>query len=179
MKLPAALLVAVACSTTAAAHPTSSLEFALSFDGDRFDVAITCEEAILRAKVDALQKPLVELVNVRFDGVRAVPVERGFMPGNPTESPVMHLTGAIPDRASTVTFSTALVYGSFPLTIVRPGHPPGIEWLQGMQASAAYDLGDRGANRRAWWPIEGLIGVVTVSAIGFRAGCTRRSATAS
>jgi hypothetical protein len=179
MKSAAAIAIVLALSAPTAAHPTSSLEFALAIDGDRFDVTITCEEAILRAKVEALQRPLAELVDVRFDGVRVLPVARGFTPGAPNESPVMHLVGTIPDRASSVTFSTALVYGSFPLTIVRPGHPPGIEWLQGAQVSAAYDMRERGAGRRVLWPFVVVVGVATAAALGSRAGYTRRFAAAS
>jgi hypothetical protein len=171
MRTTIVAIVMMAAAAPLAAHHTSTLEFALTIAGDRFDVAITCEEPILRAKVDALQQPLEQLVDVRFDGTHATAVAQGFGPAAPNESPVMHLTGTIPSGSSNMTFSTGLVWGSFPLTIVRPGRPPGIEWLQGAQVSAAYDVRERGDRRRALWPVFGLsltIALVTYNAFSRR-----------
>jgi hypothetical protein len=150
------------------AHPTALTHALVVVHADRtIDVTFTTSGAPLVAKLEALDRrppaspetpaeieaKLIELsgvlaarIDVRADaarvglhlaGVSAVAGESGKF--------AVRLTGRVPADATTLSWASSLVAGTYPLAVRREGTggpttDDGFEWLTGAETSRAYDL---------------------------------------
>jgi hypothetical protein len=137
MKIAAALIALLALAGSVSAHPPGTTAVDLTLHADTFDVAIFIDPDALRLKESALGRPLVDLIDVAFDGRRAA-VDRVPSPDAADRSLVL-LRGRIPDQARTVTWSSSLIYGAYPVTFLEDGRAASVQWLSGFEI-ATYQL---------------------------------------
>jgi len=134
VKVPLCLIAAfVAIAATASAHPTALTSVTIVVGESFSDVTIATDAGALKQKLDALQRPLTDCIDLRADGVR-VPLT--FLQVVP-----LHLRAALPARTRQVTWSWSLVYGSYPVVFQRTGDARDVtEWLQGTETSAPFAI---------------------------------------
>jgi HupE/UreJ protein len=129
----------VAIAATASAHPTALTSVTIVVGESFADVAIATDADALKQKLDALQRPLTDCIDLRADGVR-VPLT--FLQVTP-----LHLRAELPAGTKHVTWSWALVYGSYPVVFQRDGDArDATQWLQGTETSAPYAIAGAAAN---------------------------------
>ncbi|MBI3493135.1 MAG: hypothetical protein HY047_15350 [Acidobacteria bacterium] len=129
----------VAFVRPALAHPPGTTTVDLVLHDGRFNASITIDADALRLKPAALQRPIVDLAGIAFDGVSVTPaVETTTSPDGQTT--VVTLSGDVPPDATSVTWKSSLVYGAYLLTIRDGGDAPRAQWLQGLQPSTPYAL---------------------------------------
>jgi len=131
---PLCLIAAfVAIAATASAHPTALTSVAIVVGESFADVTIATDAGFLKQKLDALQRPLTDCIDLRADGVR-VPLT--FLQVAP-----LHLRAELPAGTKHVTWSWSLVYGSYPVVFQRDGDVrDATQWLQGTETSAPFAL---------------------------------------
>lgn len=137
MKIAIALVALLALAGSASAHPPGTTAVDVTLHADTVDVAVTIDPAALRLKESAFGRPLVQLIDLSFDGKRTVldpaPPRAGADPA------VVLLHGRIPNNARTARLTSSLVYGAYPVTFLEDGHAPNIQWLSGFE-TASYPL---------------------------------------
>jgi hypothetical protein len=147
---PAAALVIITAAG-ASAHPAALTSVTVVVGRSSVDVAIATDADALGAKLNALQHPLEDCIDLRADGIR-VPLEEMARPegtsvtrpegralhgagdGAPTGAAadvsahvgnglkaVPHLRATLPAGTRYVTWSWSLVYGSYPVVFQRDG----------------------------------------------------------
>jgi hypothetical protein len=153
------------------AHPTATTTITITLDGDcTFEVTLTTDPNALVTKLEALgggvmsgtlapdardarlaalASTLVEHLDIRFGGVRVDPRLVGISSASGQPS-VIRLAGAIRPGAAYGTWSTSLVYGSYPVVIRRAGtETDSVQWLQGPQPSDPFPVTARPPTSRA------------------------------
>jgi hydrogenase/urease accessory protein HupE len=167
-----ACAIAIGCSLVAqvAAHPVSTTTVAVAVGADGRSVAtITADADPLIAKLealsvdplpnrsaataterasrlDALSATLLAHVTAAFDGqvIRLV-----AEPADVTDTgqATIRLTGVAPAGARMLTWSTSLVYGSYPLAVRAPDGREIVQWLQAQERSQPVALAGAGGTR--------------------------------
>jgi hypothetical protein len=138
MKIAAALIALLALAGSASAHPPGTTAVDLTLHADTFDVALVIDPDALRLKESALGRPLADLIDVSFDGRRAA-VDRVPSPSGSADRSLVLLRGCIPGEARTVTWSSSLIYGAYPVTFLTDGREASVQWLSGFD-TATYQL---------------------------------------
>ena len=130
----AVAFVAFAAST-ASAHPTALTSVTVVVGEASADIAIVTDTDALKLKLDALQRPLVECIDLRADGVRLALRSLQVAP--------IRLRAALPAGTKHVTWSSSLVLGSYPVVFQHAGNDRDVtQWLQGTETSAPFALAD-------------------------------------
>ena len=127
-------------ATPAVAHPTATTDVRIAIGARTVDVTVTSDAEALRVKLAALQRSLVDCIDLRVDGVSATLqiVDRAAVtPGREA----IHLRAAIPEGAARVMWSWSLVMGSYPVVVHRAGAADVTDWLQGSESTAPYAIG--------------------------------------
>jgi hydrogenase/urease accessory protein HupE len=167
-----ACAIAIGCSLVAqvAAHPVSTTTVAVAVGaGGRSVAAITADAEPLIAKLealsldplpnpsaataterasrlDALSATLLAHVTIAFDGqvirLAAEPAEV-----TDTGQATIRLTGVAPAGARMLTWSSSLVYGSYPLAVRTPDGREIVQWLQAQEGSQPVALAGAGGTR--------------------------------
>jgi HupE / UreJ protein len=153
--------------TPLAAHPTAETEVILTLAPDgAVDLALTTDlDALvikletlagkapsgdlstlaLEGRIAALRTTILEHVDVRFDGKPArIDLSRVDRPRDRKGKVTVRLAGRVPAGASTVTWSTSLVYGSYVFAVRSTSgsrQVEAFEWLNGPERSQAYGSG--------------------------------------
>lgn len=121
------------------AHPPGTTTVDLTLHDGRFEADLTIDAEALRLKQTAPRRPVVDLIAIAFDGVSVRPaVEMTASPDGQTA--VVRLSGVTPPGATSVTWSSSLVYGAYVIAIRERRAEPVVQWLQGPQTSAPYRL---------------------------------------
>lgn len=157
-----ALTPAILCgllAATAAAHQVATTEVVLTLRGRSYEAVVSTDPESFHAKLAALQRPIADLVELRFDGRRVTPAieERS---ASADRAATVRLSGTIPDGSVSVTWSTSLVFGSYPLSIVSGSSEPAVQWLQGTQASAPVQVPANGLAFASAWLALGALPVL-------------------
>src|SRR5712692_7401113 len=139
--------ITLAASVPAFAHPTATTAVTVLVDEGAVDVTIASDTEALRLKLDAMQRTLTECIDLRVDGVRAALTQDGTTSLEDGRV-AFHLRGSVPPAAKQLTWTSSLMYGSYPVVMrrARDSHET-TEWLQGAETSAPYALASGGASR--------------------------------
>ena len=160
--------LAMAATARLSAHPTALTHALVVVHADRsIDATFTTPGAPLVAKLEALagrpaaQPATVEAIRARIIELREILTSRIHVLTDrtpivlqivdvadvPDESGkfAIHLTGRMPAGAATISWSTSLVAGTYPLAVRRAGTgvpttDDGFEWLTGEEPSRPRDL---------------------------------------
>ena len=159
MKRAACALIAIlGWVATVTAHPVATTTVAVAIERDgRYVVTMTADADPLIAKLealsadplrnerpsaederaadlDALQSMLLTHLTLTFDGRRVAPTVE---PARVTQGgqATIRLTGVVPTDARMVTWSSSLVYGSYPLAVRSPDGREVVQWLAGQETS--------------------------------------------
>ena len=157
-----ALILAVFSATRgiALAHQVATTEVVLTLKGRTFEAIVSTDPESFHAKLAALQRPIADLVELRFDGRRVTPAIEEES-ASPDRAATVRLTGTIPPGATKVTWSTSLVLGSYPLSILDGGaEEPTVQWLQGSEVSAPIRVPARAVPFEPWWLAAGALPVL-------------------
>ena len=154
-----ACALAIGCLLVAriAAHPVATTTVAVAVGGGRCVATITADADPLIAKLealsvdplpsrsaattaerglrlDALSATLLAHVTIAFDGqIIALDAEPATL--TDTGQATIRLTGISPAGARTLTWSSSLVYGSYPLAVRTPDGREIVQWLQAQERS--------------------------------------------
>jgi hypothetical protein len=132
--LVAAAAIVLTTVAPASAHPTALTSVTVVAGDDAAEVAIATDADALQLKLGAMRRGLAECIDLRADGVRAPLQEVASEDRAP-----FRLRAALPRGVKTVTFSTSLVYGSYPVVFRRAGGDrDATQWLQGTETSAPF-----------------------------------------
>ncbi len=164
MRASLAVALVALIAATASAHPTALTSVTVVV-GDAFaDVTIATDAGALKLKLDALQRPLVDCIDLRADGIRVPLVEarpEGRAPhenegrnaayvGNGLQAvqiAPLRWRASLPAGTRHVTWSWSLVYGSYPVVFQRAGDDRDVtQWLQGTETSAPFALAGSAAS---------------------------------
>jgi len=133
--LVAAAAIALTTVAAASAHPTALTSVTVITGDGAADVAIATDADALQLKLSAMRRGLSECIDLRADGVR-VPLHE--VASGDRAAP-FRLRAALHRGVKTVTFSTSLVYGSYPVVFQRVGDDRDTtQWLQGTETSAPF-----------------------------------------
>lgn len=168
------LIVALSIVATVAGHPVATTTVAVAVERDgHYLVTLTADADPLIAKLDALSadplpteatptagdraarldalKPaLLAHIALAFDGQRMAPmVEPARVTGNGGQV-TLTLTGIAPAGARTVTWSSSLVYGSYPLAVRSPDGREVVQWLAAGEAGESVVLTAPNRVRTIW-----------------------------
>ncbi|HKW02333.1 MAG TPA: HupE/UreJ family protein [Vicinamibacterales bacterium] len=132
----------VVATITADANPLIAKLEALSFDPLPNQRATTPAERA--ARLDALRSTLLAHVSLMFDGRAATLVAE---PANVSDAgqATIRLAGFAPASARTLTWSSSLVYGSYPVAVRTADGREGVQWLQAQETTEPVALA--GADR--------------------------------
>lgn len=91
-------------------------------------------------RIEELQQIFLANIVVSFDGTRVSP-QFAYTPQRSAQGGTVRLTGAIPGDAGTFQWSSALIFGSYALTLRRSTDPaPTTVWLTGGETSTPFDV---------------------------------------
>ena len=129
------------------AHPTSSSFVVIGVGASTVEVAITTDADALRLKLDALARPITELVTLRIDG-RAVELTQRRSEPVPDRPGHVRITFESPVTSApkTLQWQASLFLGSYPLAVrsgsagAAPEEDREYEWIVGRESSRLYDL---------------------------------------
>jgi hypothetical protein len=167
------LIVALLMVATAGAHPVSTTSVAITVDPSGTYVATISAEAgpLIKklealsaaplhddraataadrtARLDALQAELLAHVAIAFDAERATP---GIDPAQVSDAgqATITLTGRAPGNARTVTWSSSLVFGSYPVAVRGPDGREVVQWLQAQERSQPVALAGAARAMAIW-----------------------------
>jgi len=144
------------------AHPAGTTTIVVAIDrGRATDLLVTSDADALRLKIGALcamrgarcqgenLAAIADYIDVRADG--ETPVALTFA-GAREESKVaaVHLSAALPAGTRQITLASSFIYGSYALTVKRPGVKDDVvQWLNGTERSAPVAIA--GASTSAGW----------------------------
>ena len=173
-RLACGLVAALSIVAPVAAHPVSTTTVAVAVERDgHYVVTLTADADPLIAKLealsadplpagepaaagaraarlDALRPALLAHIALAFDGERTAPkVEPACLTGNGGQVTIA-LTGIAPAGARAVTWSSSLVYGSYPLAVRSPDGHEVVQWLAGQELSDAIMLAAPNGLRTIW-----------------------------
>lgn len=171
--LACTLIVGLSIVATIGAHPVSTTTVSVSVDASgRYVATLTADADPLIAKLealsadplpsetamnaaerasrlDALTRSLLRHVTLEFDGQAAKPaVQPAHV--NDAGQATISLTGVAPAGARAVTWSSSLVYGSYPLAVRAPGGREVVLWLQARERSEPIALAGPDHARAIW-----------------------------
>lgn len=157
-RLACAVMAGLSIVATVAAHPVSTTTVSVSVNaGGRYVATITADVDPLIAKLealsvsplsnattataaervarlDALADVLLAHVMLQFDGVGATPIVESVHLNDAGQAIIL-LTGTTPDGARAISWSSSLVFGSYPLAIRAPDGRETVQWLQAQERS--------------------------------------------
>jgi hypothetical protein len=160
-----ACALAIGCVLVApiAAHPVATTTVAVAVDADgRYIATITADADPLIAKLEALSADplpsrtvttateratrldglnatLLAHVTLAFDGQAAAPHADHAIVTDAGQATI-RLTGNVPRDARTLTWSSSLIYGSYPLAVRTADGREAVQWLQAQDRSAPATL---------------------------------------
>lgn len=129
--------VVLSVAAQAGAHPTALTSVTIVVGRASADVTIATDAAALRAKLDAMRRTLTECLDLRADGIRVPLAEQP----RADDSAGVRLHARLPDGISQLTWSSAIVYGSYPVVFQHAGDGrDNTQWLEGTETSAPFAL---------------------------------------
>ena len=159
--------------TTIGAHPVSTTTVSVAVEpGGRFVATITADADPLIAKLEALsadplsagavpaaterasrldplRHTLLAHVALAFDGQTVTPAVEPAQVDDAGQATI-RLTGVAPPGARTVTWSSSLVYGSYPVAVRAPDGREVVQWLQAQDRSDPVALAGADRTRTIW-----------------------------
>jgi HupE/UreJ protein len=154
-------LILIAAMRLVAAHSAATTTIAVTIRPDRgVDVVVTADADTLRTKLITLsgrrtdlqvRQPwatLVDRIDLRVDDDRRIPLTFAGIDLASTTA-VVHLSGSLRDADRRVTVGASFIYGSYALTVSRPGvNESTVQWLNGFERSQPIAIAQAPASRR-------------------------------
>jgi len=167
IRLAIVVLVTGLFVATLGAHPGSTTTVSIDLRAGNADVTIVSDAEALATKLEFVTQAratgaardlspasfsrLPQHLDLRFDGMPA-PLSIAHIAVDANAQATIHLTGAVPSTARTLTWATPLVYGAYPVAVRANGHET-LRWVQGRDTSETFALdaaGPRTFLRGVW-----------------------------